>query len=356
MSDHQRVLAYLENSFLKPLLVDPEVTDVSFNGLQLHYVHNHRGRQLSDIKTNEADVTNFVRQIANLTEQHFSYVNPILDVSVGPYRLNAVGPSIARLHYEKAITFSLRIGRSRFDPNPIKFKPDPLLDRLFHRLVDSGISMVIAGKTGSGKTEFQKYLISIMKPLSRVIVIDNVLELEGIAMGSGLDMNIWQVNDHLQGGDFSSLIANGLRSHPDWVIVAEARGVEMKEALTAAMTGHPIITTVHSLDVTTLPSRMARMVIAHQPALRYAETLADIKDHFPILIHLRKRYEPDGRCIREIDQMAEMRSASHKLKLIYEWDGKTATIHKLSRSLQRKLGDRLNDIESFVGKVESTNE
>ncbi len=351
MSDHYRILAYLEHSFLKPLLHDGNITDISYNGSRIHFVHNFKGRQSSDINVSEGEVTNFIRQIANLTEQHFSYVNPILDVSIGKYRLNAVGPSIARLNYDKAMTFSLRIGHNRLDPDPIKFKPDPLLDRLFHRLVDHGLSMVIAGKTGSGKTEFQKYLISIMKPLSRVIVIDNVLELEGIVTEARLDMNIWQVNDKLKGGDFSSLIANGLRSHPDWVIVAEARGSEMKEALTAAMTGHPIITTVHSLDVTTLPSRMARMVMANQPSLRYAETLADIKDHFPILIHLRKRYDEAGQCIREIDQIAEMRSSASKLKLIYEWDGKNAAYHKLSRPLQRKLGSDLSDIEPFIGKA-----
>lgn len=356
MNDHQRILAYLENSFLKPLLEDSNITDISFNGNNLHYVHNLKGRQVATIKTSEAEVTNFIRQIANLTEQHFSYVNPILDVSVGKYRLNAVGPSIARLNYEKAITFSLRVGHNRYERNPIKFRPDPILDKLFRHLVNHGISMVIAGKTGSGKTELQKYFISIMKPLSRVIVIDNVLELEGIVTENDLDMNIWQVNDLLKGGDFSSLIANGLRSHPDWVIVAEARGHEMKEALTAAMTGHPIITTVHSLDVSTLPSRMARMVMASQPTLRYAETLADIKDHFPILIHLRKRYDEEGRCIREIDQIAEMRSATHKLRLIYEWDGQKASFRKLSRNLQRKLDDDLSDIEPFIGKAVSSDE
>ncbi|HAK05644.1 MAG TPA: hypothetical protein DCM23_02935 [Firmicutes bacterium] len=348
MSNHQKIILYLENSFLKPFLSDPDITDVSFNGKTLHFVHNKMGRQLAQSSPSELEVNNFIRQIANLSEQLFSYSNPLLDVSIGKYRLNAVGPAIARQDYDKTTTFSLRIGHTKNDARIIKFQPEPLLDALFHHFIKSGISMVIAGKTGSGKTEFQKYLISIMPLQARVIVIDNVLELEGIKSEQMLDMNIWQVNDTLKGGDFSSLIANGLRSHPDWVIVAEARGGEMKDALTAAMTGHPIITTVHSLDVTTLPARMARMVMTSQPGARYAETLADIKDHFPILIYLRRREDEFGHYQRDIYQIAELRSSLHKVKMLYEWDGKTAIYHKLSKKLQKKLGGELNDISQFV--------
>lgn len=348
MSDHKRLLEYVETSFLKSLLSDPEVTDISFNGRKIYYVHNSLGRRRFDVAVTAQDVSDFIRQIANLSDQHFSYAHPLLDVSIGKYRFNAVGFAIARLDYEATVNFSLRIGRSKEDGRIIKFQPDPVLDRLFRHLVSSGISMVIAGKTGVGKTEFQKYLISIMPEHARIIVIDNVLELEGIKTNKEIDMSIWQVNPSIKGGDFAALIANGLRSHPDWVIVAEARGVEMKEALMAAMTGHPIITTIHSLDVTTLPARMARMVMANQPTLRYAETLADIKDHFPILVQLRKRTSEDGHIIREIHQIGEMRSSTHKIKLIYEWNGQDALYHKLSRKLQRKLINDTSDIAEFV--------
>jgi pilus assembly protein CpaF len=348
MSYHHKLLSYLENSFLKNLLNDVQITDISFNGETLHYVHNLKGRLLAETSPDESDVHDFLRHVANLTEQLFSYSNPILDVSVGKYRLNAVHPAIARLNYEKTTTFSLRIGHQKGDQRTIRFQPEPLLDRLFRRLVCAGVSIVIGGTTGSGKTEFQKYLISIMKPTTRLIVIDNVLELEGIRTEANLDINIWQVNATIKGGDFSSLIANGLRSHPDWVIVAEARGGEMKEALTAAMTGHPIITTVHSLDVMTLPMRMARMVMAGQPTLRYAETLADIKDHFPILVYLRKREDAQGHIIREIHQIGEMRSSQHKVKIIYEWDGKSAVMRRLSSKLLKRLSEPLTDLGPFA--------
>jgi len=350
-----RVISFLEQSFLAPLLHDEAITDITFNGRHLHYVHNSLGRRRHLPAPAPDEVMSFIRQIANLTEQHFSYTHPILDVSVGHYRLNAVGPSIARIDYDKTVTFSLRIGHTNKSKIEIRFQPEPVLDSLFRHLVGHGVSIVIGGKTGSGKTEFQKYLISIMPAYARIIVIDNVLELEAINHETPLDVTIWQVNTAITQGDFASLIENGLRSHPDWVIVAEARGGEMKEALTAAMTGHPIITTVHSLDVTTLPARMARMVIASQPSLRYAETLADIKDHFPILVYLRKREDDAGVTVREIHQIAEMRSSTQKVKIIYEYDGREAKFRKISSKLRKKLGNDVTDIRPFTNK-EGTND
>ena len=350
MNNVERLLAFLKSSFLGPLIEDDFITDISYNGQYLHYVHNLYGRKRYDPIIEQEEVVSFLRQIANLSEQHFSYSQPILDVSIGHYRLNAIGLAIARLDYQKTVTFSLRIGKAKQDHKVIKFQPEPALDHLFRALVKGGISIVIAGKTGSGKTEFQKYLISIMNTFARIIVIDNVLELEAIVSENPLDVNIWQVNSQLHKADFSSLIENALRSHPDWIIVAEARGGEMQEALMAAMTGHPIITTVHSLDIATLPMRMARMVISKQTTLRYAETLADIKDHFPILVYLRKRENEQGHIIREIEAIGEMRSSAHKIKLIYQWDGTHAKFSKISPKLMKKLP--LNSLENtpFVNK------
>mgnify|MGYP001770396073 CR=1 FL=1 len=75
MSNHQKIIQYLENSFLKPFLNDSEVTDISFNGKTLHYVHNKKGRQLAEPCPTEADVSYFIRLMANLSEQLFSYSN-----------------------------------------------------------------------------------------------------------------------------------------------------------------------------------------------------------------------------------------------------------------------------------------
>ena len=62
---NDRLLSYIESSFIGVLLKDPEITDVSYNGVSFFYVHNEKGRLKADIKASNEEVMNFIRQIAN---------------------------------------------------------------------------------------------------------------------------------------------------------------------------------------------------------------------------------------------------------------------------------------------------
>ncbi|HPS19074.1 MAG TPA: ATPase, T2SS/T4P/T4SS family, partial [Bacilli bacterium] len=172
--DINKALSYIENSFLSSLLQDEDITDISFNGEKIFYLHNHFGRKLAFIDVEMTEIKDFIRQIANLTDQQFSYQIPILDVSVGKYRLNAVHQSIGRIGKESSLTFSLRIASSmpRITDNT-SFLSLELID-LFEVLIKSKVSIVIGGLTGSGKTEFQKYLLRKIPNHMRIILIDNV--------------------------------------------------------------------------------------------------------------------------------------------------------------------------------------
>ena len=50
--------------------------------------------------------------------------------------------------------------------------------QILRRLIKEGESIVIGGKVSSGKTELQKWLLQNMAPCTRVIVIDDVEELD----------------------------------------------------------------------------------------------------------------------------------------------------------------------------------
>ena len=164
---NDRLLSYFENSFLSPLLHDPEITDISYNGVSFFYVHNEKGRLKSKIKVDNEEVINFIRQIANYSERQFSYTIPQLDVSIGKYRLNAVHPSIVRVDNDKACSFALRIGskETRIKPNSEFISAE--CEKFLIDCLDNEESIIIAGPTGSGKTELQKYLLS--KLLLKVI-------------------------------------------------------------------------------------------------------------------------------------------------------------------------------------------
>ena len=254
--DNEKTVSYIENSFIGELVKNEDITDISFNGLSIYFMDNQKGRKESEIKVSNNDAKDFIRQIANLTEKQFSFQSPILDVTAGKYRLNAVHGSIARYGEESVVNFSIRIAseKPRITDNS-DFLTKELIS-LIYKLIQSGISMVIGGVTGTGKTEFQKYLLNKMTPATRVIVIDNVLEISQKTINSSIDLNVWQFDERNVSIGIQTLVKNALRSNPDWLIVAESRGGEMLEILNSAMTGHPIITTIHALSIENMNYRL----------------------------------------------------------------------------------------------------
>ena len=288
--DKAKALYYLENSFLASLLSNEDVTDISFNGVDIYYVSNTLGRKKSNIVVEHQVVKDFLRQIANIAEQQFSFTSPILDISIDKYRINATHQSIGKINNEDVVTFSIRIAsiKPRISKNSDFFTLE--IVSLLNVLTNSRQSIVIGGVTSSGKTEFQKYILRNMPKNERVIVIDNVLELDAIRNDSGIDLTCWKVDERNENTTPGMLIKNALRNNPDWLILAEARDKEMVDVLNSAMTGLPIITTIHSYDVYSLPFRMGRMMQRGNQKIDYEESLKDIYYHFHFYFYLCKEF------------------------------------------------------------------
>lgn len=298
-----KLIEFIENSFLKELLERESITDISFNGEKLFYQDNLSGRLQSDLVVTNDEVYAFLRQIANLTDQQFSIANPILDVSVGRYRISALHSSLARKNRDKVFNFSIRLGydklRIKDDGSFINKRALSLLDEA----INKKCSIVIAGKTGTGKTEFQKFLISRMNENTRIILIDNINEFETNYFKDNLDSQTWLVNN--QKNNFDDLIKNALRNNPDWLVVGEARGEEMKACLNSTMSGSPTITTMHARDSESIYHRIARMCMINSKNLVFEETLEDVKEHFKFLVYVKKIFDEKTKSyVRYVDSIS----------------------------------------------------
>lgn len=298
-----KLIEFIENSFLKELLERESITDISFNGEKLFYQDNLSGRLQSDLVVTNDEVYAFLRQIANLTDQQFSIANPILDVSVGRYRISALHSSLARKNRDKVFNFSIRLGydklRIKDDGSFINKRALSLLDEA----INKKCSIVIAGKTGTGKTEFQKFLISRMNENTRIILIDNINEFETNYFKDNLDSQTWLVNN--QKNNFDDLIKNALRNNPDWLVVGEARGEEMKACLNSTMSGSPTITTMHARDSESIYHRIARMCMINSKNLVFEETLEDAKEHFKFLVYVKKIFDEKTKSyVRYVDSIS----------------------------------------------------
>lgn len=348
--DLEKSLVFIETSFLSPLLVDQDITDISFNGENIYYLHNIYGRQKADIAVDINVIKDFIRQIANLSDKQFSFQTPILDVSIGKYRINAVHQSIGRVGNRPSLTFSIRL--ASITPritDQSNFLTKELI-ALFEVLLKSKVSIVIGGLTGSGKTEFQKYLVRKISSHSRLVIIDNILELEQVREQTNLDINTWQVDDKNEASSIQNLVRNALRSNPDWLIVAESRGSEMIEVLNSAMTGHPIITTIHAIDAQSMTPRMARMVMMSDKKMDYENVLLDIINHFRFLVYLEKKENSDGSITRYIKSIYYQEDDG-QLRPIYLKNYDENIYYKLPKSALKLLNlsdDNCLFISTFV--------
>ena len=285
-----KLIEFIENSFLKELFERESITDISFNGERLFYQDNLSGRLQSDLVVTNDEVYAFLRQIANLTDQQFSIANPI----------SALHSSLARKNRDKVFNFSIRIGydklRIKDDGSFINKRALSLLDEA----INKKCSIVIAGKTGTGKTEFQKFLISRMNENTRIILIDNINEFETNYFKDNLDSQTWN-----QKNNFDDLIKNALRNNPDWLVVGEARGEEMKACLNSTMSGSPTITTMHARDNESIYHRIARMCMINSKNLVFEETLEDVKEHFKFLVYVKKIFDEKTKSyIRYVDSIS----------------------------------------------------
>lgn len=328
----EKTILYIENSFLSPLINDEEVTDISYNGETIYYVSNSLGRNKADIVISHDEVKSFIRQLANLAEKQFSYSTPILDISVGRYRLNALHQSIGKVNNDDALTFSLRLAslHPRITSNSSFL--DEKLRWLFSHLLKNRFSIVIGGITGTGKTEFQKYLLRNLPNYERVVVIDNVLELDNVRSDTSIDLVSWQIDEKNENTNISSLIRNALRSNPDWLVVAEARGKEMIDVLNSAMTGLPIITTLHAKSASSIVNRMERMVLMNKNEIDEEGVVKDINYHFHVFVYLEK-YEDDNNQIYRYIKEIVISNDNGELTSIYEEKEKHKNHKKISKSL-----------------------
>ena len=122
-------------------------------------------------------------------------------------------------------------------------------EELAQRLVShSNGLVVVTGVTGSGKTATLAALVSLLRQDSgrRVLTVEEPIEYLHPLHGGGI------VTQREVGRDVDSFadgLKHGLRQDPDVILVGEIRDRETAQmALSAAETGHLILTTLHTRD------------------------------------------------------------------------------------------------------------
>lgn len=300
-----KVVKVIEESFLAPLLKVSDVSDVSYNGQALYYFSAVSGRQLFG-HINPEEVAQFLRNIANYANERFSYSETFLDISVDKYRLSAMHYAVSRFGYAPRFSFALRINHDFLKHHPAYLGNE--VELILKAIMQTKKSIIISGSTGVGKTTLQKHLVTLLPANTRVLVIDNVLELGEVHdLNPNLDLTLWQTKTNSV-AEIKDYVQKALRFHPDYLIIAETRGSEMSEILQGSVSGHPNIVTLHAESAELVYERVSYLINSRE--------MSAIRNAYPYVIHLVKRKTSEGHIERYIQKITAWHDES--FHILYE--------------------------------------
>ena len=159
--------------------------------------------------------------------------------------------------------------------------------------------VLVTGPTGSGKSTT---LYSVLKELNGDDV--NICTVEDPVEFNLAGINQFQVNDKI-GFTFASALRSLLRQDPDIVMVGEIRDQETgKIAVQAALTGHLVLSTLHTNDA---PGAVTRLVnVGVEPYLVAASLNAVLAQRLvrKICTACKEAYEPPPNIRRAVERLA----------------------------------------------------
>jgi type IV pilus assembly protein PilB len=156
---------------------------------------------------------------------------------------------------EKVVMRLLDKSNLQLDMTKLGFDAEPL--RMFKEAIDRPYGMVlVTGPTGSGKTTT---LYSALSELNKTS--DNISTAEDPVEFNFAGINQVQMHEDI-GLNFAAALRSFLRQDPDIIMVGEIRDFETAEiGIKAALTGHLVLSTLHTNDAPGTVSRLLNMGI-----------------------------------------------------------------------------------------------
>ncbi|RJQ18095.1 hypothetical protein C4573_00025 [Candidatus Woesearchaeota archaeon] len=243
---------------LDPLFKDPYLEDIHCTGVgQIKAVHKVFDMIFSSIVfKDDADLNSYIVETTERVERPASDAKSIID---------AIMPDGSRANFIYGRDVSLE--GSSFTLRKFSEVPTSItqvvnwktmsaeLAAYLWLCLENGMNLFVCGETASGKTTTLNAISAFIKPEAKVYTVENTPEVK-------MPHEVWQ---HLltreSGGKASDityidLLIAALRSRPNYIIVGEIRGEEGNIAFQAMQTGHPVMSTFHAGNVTTLVQRL----------------------------------------------------------------------------------------------------
>ena len=258
---------------LKAYLQDDNVTDISYsNHGQIHLKTLSKGIfREENAEINDAFMEKLAFQCSNAMGKSFNMAHPFLDAESAELRLNFVHDSIAT----NGIACVIRKTPAKIRLEKDKILADKYIELDIHdflmKCVEGHCNIIVSGETGSGKTEFVKYLAAHTKDDEKLITIEDTLELHLDRIFPHRDIVAMKTNNI---ASYSDVLVTCMRQNPKWILLSEIRSAE---AVTAARnsisSGHYILSTIHADKASSIPNRMYSLMETTQDIDQFLKSI-----------------------------------------------------------------------------------
>ncbi len=288
---------------IEKYLKDDDITDISYsNGGQVWLKTLSKGIfRIDDPDVNNAFMEKLAFQCSNVMGKTFNMAHPFLDSESAELRMNFVHDSIAKNGIACVI---------RKTPAKIRLEKDKLLKEKYVDLdildflikcVHGHCNIIVCGETGSGKTEFVKYLAAQTYNNEKLITIEDTLELHLDRIFPQRDIVAMKTNNI---ASYSDVLVTCMRQNPKWILLSEVRSAEAVQAVRNSISsGHYILSTIHADKAASIPNRMYSLLETNQDIDQF---LKSIYRYIQVGVYIRGFQDKQTKhFVREIAEVTE---------------------------------------------------
>lgn len=288
---------------LREYLENDDITDISYsNNGQVWLKTLSKGIfRVDNPAINNSFMEKLAFQCSNVMGKSFNAAHPFLDSESAELRMNFVHDSIARNGI--ACVIRKTPAKIRLERNKIlneKYITEEILDFLI-TCVHGHCNIIACGETGSGKTEFIKFLASNTYENEKIITIEDTLELHLDRIYPNRDIVAMKTNNI---ASYSDVLVTCMRQNPKWILLSEVRSAEAVMAVRNSISsGHYILSTIHADKAASIPNRMYSLLETNQDIEQF---LKSIHRYIQIGVYIRGYMSKETKSfVREIAEVTE---------------------------------------------------
>lgn len=302
----------VEYSILTPFLVSPDIDEININAwddITLTY-SDGRMEKLEEHFRSPQHAIDIVKRLLHHSGMIIDNATPIAQGHLpGNTRITAIKSPV--VDEEAGISVSIRLLHpQRVDRKHIieSGMATEEMIAFLEMCIRYGVSVVIAGRTSSGKTTLMNALLSSIPDDKRIYTIESgareLFLVKKNRFGDTLNNVVHTLSRPSENSAYNisqeDLVVAALRFDPDLVVVGEIRDAEANSTVEASLTGHTVVTTVHSGPAESAHGRIS-LLCQRRFQLGMAVSLSQSRQAFPVVVFAHK-CEDNSRKVMDITE------------------------------------------------------